>query len=230
MKPKAIVKIMIDIFMTLGLLFTMGYQFWGELWHEWIGAGMFVLFITHHILNLGWYKTLFCGKYTPSRIFILVVDLSVMLDMLALMYSSVIMSRYVFDFLSIHGGIALARRLHLLGAYWGIILMSLHLGMHWKMVIGMMKKAVKLKKSSKLRKAVLFIAGLCIAAYGVSVLLHRDFATYLFLRSEFVFFDYSESIWMFYLDYLSLMGTFVFAAHYLSKLFRKIRPGKEASK
>ena len=51
MKPKARLKVGIDILMTLLLLFLMGYQFWGEAAHEWAGAGMFALFIVHHLLN-----------------------------------------------------------------------------------------------------------------------------------------------------------------------------------
>ena len=47
MKPKAKVKIAVDVLMTLGMLFLMGYQFWGDVAHEWAGAGMFVLFILH---------------------------------------------------------------------------------------------------------------------------------------------------------------------------------------
>ena len=82
MKPKAKVKIAVDVLMTLGMLFLMGYQFWGDVAHEWAGAGMFVLFILHHALNGGWYKSLFRGKYSPARIFQLVIDLLVFLDML----------------------------------------------------------------------------------------------------------------------------------------------------
>ena len=75
MKPKAIRKIAADILMTLALLFLMGYQFWGDTAHEWVGAGMFLLFILHHILNGGWYRNLFRGKYSPSRILQLAADL-----------------------------------------------------------------------------------------------------------------------------------------------------------
>ena len=42
MKPKMIVKLGADILMTVALLFLMGYQFWGEAAHEWVGTGMFV--------------------------------------------------------------------------------------------------------------------------------------------------------------------------------------------
>ena len=40
MKPKAAIKIVVDVFMTLALLLLMGYQFWGDAAHEWIGGGM----------------------------------------------------------------------------------------------------------------------------------------------------------------------------------------------
>ena len=47
--------------MTLGLLFLMGYQFWQDAAHEWAGAGMFLLFLLHHVLNGNWYRTLLRG-------------------------------------------------------------------------------------------------------------------------------------------------------------------------
>lgn len=120
MKPKAILKLAVDVVMTLALLFLMGYQFWGEVPHEWVGAGMFVLFIAHHILNGKWHKTLFKGKYNAMRIATLVIDVLVLVSMLAQMYSGIVMSRYVFGFLPTIGGMSLARRLHILGAYWGL--------------------------------------------------------------------------------------------------------------
>ena len=227
MKPKTILKLTIDVFMTLALLFLMGYQFWGEAAHEWIGSGMFLLFIAHHILNGHWHKSLFKGKYNTMRIVTLCIDVLILLAMLAQMYSGIMMSRHVFDFLPSAGGMSLARRLHILGAYWGYILMSLHLGLHWNMILGMVRKAVRLKSDSKIRRTVVFFAGLIIAGYGVWVFIDRDFPTYLFLKSEFVFLDYSEPKTLFYIDYLALMGLCIFIAHYGTKLIRKFKKKPE---
>ena len=220
MKPKMAVKLAADIGMTLALLFLMGYQFWGETAHEWVGAIMFVLFILHHALNFNWHKRIFKGKYTPMRTLTLCVDILVLLAMLALMYSGIVMSRHVFAFLSVERGLALARRLHILGAYWGFLLMSVHLGLHWNMILGMVKKQTKLKPS-KVRSIALFCISAVIAVYGIYVFIKRDFATYLFLKSEFVFLDYSEPKLLFYFDYLALMGLCIFIAHYGSKLCRR---------
>ena len=220
MKPKIAVKLAVDLLMTILLLLLMGYQFWGEAEHEWIGAGMLALFIAHHLLNRNWHKNIFKGKYTALRTVTLCVDVLILISMLAQMYSGIVMSRYVFSFLPIETGMSLARRLHILGAFWGFLLMSLHLGLHWNMVLGMFQKMARIKKSSKIRSISTFIAGFATAGYGVWVFISRDFPTYLFLKSEFVFLDYSESKILFYKDYIALMGLCIFIAHYGLKLCR----------
>lgn len=220
MKPKLTAKIAIDILMTLALMFLMGYQLWGDVAHEWVGAGMFLLFIVHHILNFNWHKNLFKNKYTAKRVAVLCIDILVFADMLMMMFSGIVMSRHVFAFLPINGGLVLARRLHIIGSYWGILLMSLHLGMHVKMFAGIIKKRVKIPTPA------VFVPSLIIAAYGVYVFIKRDFLTYMFLRSEFVFLDYDEPKILFYLDYISIMAMCIFIGHYLSKLFGKTVPQK----
>ena len=223
MKPKVVIKLTVDVVMTLALLFLMGYQFWGEAAHEWVGAGMMLLFVAHHILNGHWHKTLFKGKYDAWRRLTLCVDLIVLLAMLVQMYSGIAMSRYVFAFLPEIDGMSLARRLHILGAYWGFLLISVHLGLHWNVICGMIRNAFKIKSTTKIRSRIALIVGLMISGYGIWVFLHRDFPTYLFLNSEFVFLDYSEPKVLFYIDYLALMGLCIWIAHYSTKLMRQFK-------
>lgn len=227
MKPKSVAKLAVDILMTLALLFVMGYQFWGEAPHELVGTGMFLLFIIHHILNRHWYKKIFKGRYNTQRVLTLCIGFLLLVSMLAQIYSAVVMSRYVFDFLPFSGNMSLARRLHILGAYWGFLLMSLHLGIHWNMILGLFRKTARIKKNTKTRSIILFIIGAVIACYGICAFIRRDFLTYLLLQSEFVFLDYSEPEFMFYIDYIALMGLCIFIAHYSTKLIRKIRKNGE---
>lgn len=235
MSRKARIKILIDVCMTGLLLFLMGYPFWGQQAHELAGASMFVLFLLHHGLNWQWYKTLFRGRYTPMRVLQLCVALLVLADMLILMYSGIVLSRYVFAFLPVSGGLALARRLHILGSFWGFLLMSVHLGLHWYLFIGMAKKKMNLKEPSRIRRVLLLGAGAVISVYGATVFVRRDFLSYLLLKSEFVFFDYGEPVVLFYLDYLALMGLCIAVAHCLSMLLRRVQkrqvlPAGEGSK
>lgn len=197
MKPKAAFKIVVDILMTLGLLFLMGYQFWGDVAHEWVGAGMFILFIAHHVLNWSWYKSILSGKYSPFRILQSIVDLLVLLSMIGLMVSGVMLSNHVFAFLDIHGGMSFARLLHMAACHWGFVLMALHLGMHWGMFMGLAKKALKLNKQSRVRKILLPIIGVIVAIYGLTVFIRRKLLTYMLVRTQFVFLDFGESIPLF---------------------------------
>ena len=148
MKPKAICKIIIDILMTCALLFLMGYQFWGDVAHEWAGAGMFLGFILHHILNRRWYLSLFRGRWTPVHIISAALDLLLFLTMLGLMGSAVLLSNHVFAFLNLHGRISFARLLHMAASHWGFVLMALHLGMHWGMFVRLAGKALRLTRLS----------------------------------------------------------------------------------
>lgn len=230
MKPKAAAKIAVDILMTLGLLFLMGYQFWGDVAHEWAGAGMFLLFVAHHILNGNWYKSLLHGKYSPFRIFQLIVDLLVFLAMIGLMVSGIMLSNHVFAFLDIHGGTSFARLLHMAASHWGFVLMALHLGVHWGMFMGIAKKALKLKQTSRVRRILLPILGTGVAIYGLIVFVQRDFLTYMLVRTQFVFLDFGESIPLFYLDCFAMMGTFLFLGYYISMLLAEIVRKKSPQK
>ena len=113
-----------DIFMTVLLLFLMGYQFWGETAHEWAGTLMLLLFIAHHILNAGWYKNIFRGRYTPIRIIMTVINLALLVAMLCLMGSGIMMSRHVFSFSFCQQRMGTARLVHMAACYWGFVLMS----------------------------------------------------------------------------------------------------------
>ena len=76
-----------DILMTAALPILMCYSIVGETAHEVIGIAMFGLFILHHILNFGWIKSLFKGKYDLRRGVNTAVNALVFLCMVGLMYS-----------------------------------------------------------------------------------------------------------------------------------------------
>lgn len=206
---KTTYKIGIDLLMTILLLFLMARQITGDSAHEWLGAGMLILWIAHHILNRSWYSQLFKGRYTPIRILQTVINFAVLLSMFGLMVSGIVLSREVFAFLPISGGIAWARRIHVLSAFWGFVLMSFHLGLHWNMMLNMAHKAKSSICFQLLRIATTFIAG-----YGLYAFLKNQFLSYLFLTSSFVFFDFERPVLLFFTEYIAIMGLCIFLAHY----------------
>lgn len=197
------------------------------------GAGMFVLWIAHHILNRKWYGHLFKGKYTqrashmtrltggqlrytPMRMLQTAVNFAVLFSALGLMVSGIILSREVFAFLPISGGIAMARPLHVLSAFWGFVGMAFHLGLHCNMGLGMVRNAVGIETSKTLRM-ILRITAVLAAGYGFYAFIKNQFLSYMFLKSSFVFFDFERPVPLFFAEYIAVMGLMVFMAHYISK-------------
>lgn len=215
MKPKMIAKICVDIGMTIALLLLMTYELIGQAAHEWLGIGMFVLFLTHHILNRKWMGNFLKGRYTPLRIWQTLLVVLVLLCMIGSMVSGIILSRHALSFLPISGGRSFARSLHMVSAYWGFVWMSLHLGLHWSLMMAMARKAFP--NVSPVRTWILRILAAAIAVYGIYAFAARDIAGYMFLKIQFVFFDFEEPLVFFLLDYMAVMGLFVFTGHYLAE-------------
>lgn len=103
----------------------------------------------------------------------------------------------------------------MLCAYWGFVFMSLHLGFHWNMIIAMAGKAFP--KVPAGGRIVLRILSVLIMGYGVIAFVKRDIWNYLILKNHFAFYDFSEPVIFFLLDYLAVMGLFVIVGYQVSK-------------
>ena len=194
----------------------------GQQLHEWLGTGMLALFIAHHILNFGWWKSFPKGKYTSSRAFGTAVDLLLLLDMAALFASGVMMSGFVFSFLHISGGMMIARQLHLFASYWGFILMSAHLGLHMEQFFSLFRKLLHLCEKNKARTQVLRIIATILSAYGIFAFFTQQIPSYLFLQTHFVMFDETKAAVVYFAETIAMMVLFAAVAHYLNKLLCKV--------
>lgn len=221
----------IDAVMSIVLLFLMAFQVTGDKYHEWIGAGMLVLFLIHNFLNAGWYKALFKGRYSVLRILRTIVNLLVLAAILITGYSGIVMSRYVFGFLPISGGMATARKLHLAGSYWAFVLMSVHLGMHWSMMTG---KYLKGKKNNTILIILVRILATVIASTGAYFFARTEIFYNMFLQNEFAILDYETPGILIIFQNLAMMSTWVFIGHYftqgLGKLTVTVKKGKAGLK
>lgn len=217
-------KLMVDGAMSALLLLLMAYEMIGAAVHEWLGIAMFILVALHHALNRKWSGNVFKGKYGPVRVLQTALAALVLISMLGSMASGVVLSRHTLAFLPIKGGIGWARTAHLLCGYWGFALIGLHLGVHWAVVIGLAGKHLK---TSNARAWGCRLAGLLAAAYGAYAFFKRGLPGYLTLKNRFAFFDFSEPVPLFLLDYLAILGLFVWIGYYLSQLVKNVKKGKK---
>jgi len=88
--------------------------------------------------------------------------------------------------------------------------MSVHLGMHWRLIIGAI-----------LNRRILFgvnaIAAFLVA-YGFIAFIARGIGEYIFLLTQFAFFDYEEPLSLFMADYVAIMAIFACLGAMLSKI------------
>ena len=221
MDRKRIIRHGVDTVMLVLLPLLMVEVLTGQALHEWLGTAMVLLFLAHHILNLGWYKSLPKGPYGPSRFLWTTLDLLLTADMAALTVSGVMMSGFVFGFLPIHGGMLLARRLHLFASYWGLLLMSVHLGLHWSMVLTMGRKIIRRTETSAARTWALRVLALTGAVYGVYAFIQQNLPDYLFLKTHFVFFDEQKPAVLYGAEYIAIIVLFAATGYYLNKLAQR---------
>lgn len=212
-------KMTVDGAMVSLLPLLMAYSLLGEAAHEWLGIAMSALFILHHVLNRKWYGGLCKGRYSTVRTLGVATDLLLLADMIALPVSGVMMSRHLFTFLNVDAGMALARMVHLLASYWGLVLMSFHAGLHGGAVMAMLRKGANGKSAARTMILRAFTA--LLGLWGIFAFLRREIGSYLFLRNQFVFLDFSQPLVFFVIDYISVMALFAMAGHYSTKLLKR---------
>lgn len=222
MSSKKIAKYSTDLAMTVLLLGQMAYIRIGETAHEWMGVSLFALFLMHHRFNGRWYIHLAKGSYTPVRVLQTAVNFLMLASMIGLMVSGIILSRKVFAFLPVDSGMSFARILHMVSAYWGFLFMSIHLGLHWGMIIGTARNIRKKKQGPPVLSWIMRMTAFLICGFGMYALFKHRIPDYLWMRSQFVFFDMEQPLVLFFAEYLAMMGTWICVAYYTASFLSKI--------
>ena len=155
-KSKKLTGITVDVLMYGILLVQMLYVFAGNTLHEILGIAFFLLMICHIVMKRNYFRSFFSGaKKPPARRFSDIVTLLLLLSIIALMVSSMGVSRLIFPWFRAVGSSDLHRYL----ATAVLTLAVLHGGMHGY---------IRAKK--KLPAALLIAAG-CGASIAVGLAL-----------------------------------------------------------
>ena len=214
MKSNTIVKRIIDVALTVTLLLLMAFQVTEQLAHEWLGITMFALTIVHQILNRKFYAAIFKGKYSPLRVFQLIVNVLLLLSFVCTALSGMMMSRFATPFMNGILPSSVVRQGHLALSHWSFVLMGLHLGLHFGIVTSRMK--------NRTVKIVLGIVMTGISVYGFYLFFKSDTLNYMLFKNPFAFLDYSKQWWLVILENLAMLLAWGFAAYLLSLFMRSI--------
>lgn len=207
-----------DLLMTLALLGLMTYFLTGQVVHEWLGVAALVLFVLHHVWNGKWLAALGRGRYTPARVLQTILVVLLLISMLAQMVSGMAMSRHALPFLDLPIPISAARLVHLACGQWIWLLTGLHLGLHWGIFLGLGRRARGGKPLPPAGRRLLRLAALAAAGWGLACFLTQRIPDYLFLHTQFAFFDYEKSALLTAAELLAMLALWVFAGCLLQKL------------
>lgn len=220
MRTNMLCKLIIDLVMTVLFLLAMACFLTGDAIHEVLGVSLLLLIVMHNIVNWRWYGALLTGPYHARRVFQTAVNLLLLITVLVLPVSGIMLSRSLFAFMDLNGGL-FARKLHILSAYWGFILMSVHLGIHWEMVLTTTQQLMKLK--TPVRSYILLSKAwvVLVVVYGIYASFSREIGAKLILYYTYDFADFDQSPVFFFLDYFSIMGLCIYATYYTVKRMRQ---------
>ena len=220
-KTTNIIKRIVDVVLTVLLLFLMAFQVTGDVLHEWLGIGMTVTLVLHHILNRKWYKSIFKGKYSPYRIVMTAVN-TLMLAAIALTaLSGMSMSGHAVPFMYGLINVMTARTWHLAFSYWSFILMGVHIGLHMKAM------TAKLPEKGKMIFKVILTG---VSGVGLRLFLKSGIVNYITFQTHFAFLDYSTAKWLIILQNLAMLMFFVLAGYVLSEVTQRGKDKKYSAK
>ena len=207
------IKKIVDVCMTVLLLCLMSYQVVGEVLHEWIGIGMTVTLIIHHILNIKWSGALFKGKYNAYRIITTVINTLLLASIALTAFCGMSMSNHAVPFLYGMANMVFVRTAHLAMSYWSFILMGVHLGLH----LPTMTASLRPGKAAKAICTVLFAA---VSGLGLWLFIRSGATEYITFRTHFAFIDYDKAAALVFLENLAELFFFTFLGANLCRCLR----------
>lgn len=214
MKGKTILRLITDGLMSGAVLLSIANTLTGNAVHETIGLLMSVLFLLHQFLNRRWYRTLFMGRYDTLCTVNTVVNGLLLIAFAVLVGSSVMISRTLFPLLDIDGSLIL-RQLHTTTAYWFLILMAVHFGIHWPRFVKRVRKVLPVFKKIRVHTNLKWLVAIVIMTTGIYSSFDRNLGGKLFMTYAFDFWDFDQSVSGFFIHNLCIIGLYAVITHLL---------------
>ena len=211
-----LLRLLLD-FVAVGLLLVaLAYNLFDNLAHEIMGTMMFLLLGAHNVFNRRWYGTVAERRGGARGIVTRSINLSLLTTMLALLFTSVLISQSVFSFLNLNSTFT-ARQIHTLVAYLALLIAAVHLGLHWSLIMGVVRSKLGLSATSKLRTFMLRGLSAAIAAYGIYSLFVLNIGSKLLMQVTMDFWDFQTSTAAFFFHHIAIIGLCASVFHYGTK-------------
>ena len=214
--------------MTLLLLVLMGFHLHGEIVHEWAGIIFTLLIMLHLYLNRHRLWSLPANIPLTMQVVNRAINAVTCVVILTAIVSGLMLSRHLFLALAFHNPANWVRKVHMTSVHWGMIILALHIGLHWKMLATFFCRILNMAGNSLVANVIMPGVFSLIALPGLYGVLNHDYLDYLLMKVDFSFFDYDESALLFYFRCLAIIVFFALMTRFLLWLFI-FRKGKAIS-
>ena len=181
--------------------------------------------LLHVALNVHWFKNLTNGNWPNIRILQVALNLILLFVFTSAIISGLMLSRHLLPNIIFHNGSDLVRKIHMTSVHWGLVLIGLHLGLHWKMLSNFFLKIFSISPTSTLAGRIMPSIFILMSCYGLYQFIQRNLYSYLLIKIDFSFFNFDESRIIFYTDEISICIFVAYLTHYLLQalLFSKTK-------
>ncbi|MFT8312473.1 MAG: DUF4405 domain-containing protein [Sporolactobacillus sp.] len=168
---KNYIKFTIDIVMAIMFLLFFNTRVLGGLaYHEIAGLVFAVMFFTHVLLNLSWVKNVTIKLFDKNLPWKArgnyALNLLLLISMSFIIFSGIIISRVVFPNINL-GNEEWFKSAHIAFSFLTLIVVGIHIGIHWHWVINVFKKIIQFKSKQRWVSYTARLAALIILIVGV---------------------------------------------------------------
>ncbi len=215
----ALNRLLLPAGMMALLVLSLSYWWLENLPHEIFGTAMFALLGWHLVINRYWFGHLLRGRYDARRVIVVALHAALILNMLVLLVTSVVISKSLFAALPIPDSIYL-REVHWFSAYWVMMIIGIHLGLHWTRVIALCRSALGLSATSIARTIVLRLITLAFAGLGLWSFAALDVWGKLTFTYSIDVWNFRQSVAPFFGHWLAVVALPAIATHYTMAFWR----------
>jgi hypothetical protein len=214
------VRLVLDFLAVALIIACLAYWWLENLYHELFGTALFALVIMHNVFNRRWYGGVTKRRIDVARLINLVIIFFLVIGMTVMLVTSFLVSRDLFPFTALSGAFAV-REIHMFAAYWLLLIIAVHLGTRWSVVMNTVRVTLGLSSRNAARTMALRAAALVTALWGVKSSFKMAFGAKLMLTYSLDMWDFNESTFGFFINYASIVGLYAAATHYGLALIRR---------
>lgn len=179
MKKINFIKMALDIIMGTAFALLFNKMVLGGLkFHEIAGVAIGAAFLVHLGLNWRWIKqvslNIFNGKISIKTRIGYIVDILLFAAMLITIFSGIAISKVLFTNIRF-GNSMLLKTAHMSAPYIALILLGIHIGLHWVWALNVFKKIFKISQGKKALNYIAKIMVVVVLAFGIYSIYNNNF-------------------------------------------------------